>query len=73
MMDKKNSNLKLLYYSRFSQMHKISNIGIIAIYLQFPSLFTQYDISECEIKCQWVLEDYIRNFKVADFIGLVHF
>ena len=33
----------------------------IPTYLQFPSLFEQYDISECEIRHQWVLEDYISR------------
>ena len=43
MMDKKNSNLKLLYYSKFSPTHKIGNIGIIAIFvMQYICSFLLY-------------------------------
>ena len=50
--------------SWFSQTHKTGNIGIIANFVfpeicKFSSLFALHDASKCEIRHQWVQEDYI--------------
>ena len=37
----------------------------ITMYLQLRSFFAPCDISKCEIRCQWVYEDYISGLKTS--------
>ena len=37
--------------------------ALYSIYFQFPSLLATYDVSEHEISCQWVEDNYIPRLQ----------
>ena len=56
----------LLHYIRV--FYKSTRFAILpllptlySINFQFSSLFTLTDVNKCEIRCQWVQEDYISK------------
>ena len=57
-----------------TQSQKIGHIGTNANfgfpYLQFPSLFTLYDVSKCEIRYRWAQGDYIPRLQIS-FVWLI--
>ena len=56
-------------YSRFSQTHKIGNIGTIAncVYPSICSYFfiLLYDVGKCKFRDQWAQEDCILRFQTS--------